>query len=221
MTVTETVAVLVVLVVAVVVVDVAGLFTVHYGLEHLACIETTAWTPYGGDCVCPCGFSPAALVASALCMPQPPTPTIPNSFLLGCSATFLFFPLHHSLFSLLTSFLASQNVPTALQIPLPYSKPHFPFRFHRPSLSPPLLFFLPFFLFIHFFLSCLHYSSFFPFFWLFFFGSCPPSQTPGTAWHCMTPLKTHTHTHTKRGSLTMWLMSVTVPREPQYYAFYA
>lgn len=42
MTVTETVAVLVVLVVAVVVVDVAGLFTVHYGLEHLACIETTA-----------------------------------------------------------------------------------------------------------------------------------------------------------------------------------
>lgn len=43
-------------------------FSVHYGPEHLACIKATALTPYGSHAVCSSGFSPSALVASALRM---------------------------------------------------------------------------------------------------------------------------------------------------------
>lgn len=61
----------------------------------------------------------------------------------------LFFPpLHLSLFSLLMSFLARQNIPTALKIPLPYSKPHFPLSF-SPSFTITPCFILPPILTLH------------------------------------------------------------------------
>lgn len=106
---------------------------------------------------CSAGFDRVCSLAGAHCTLPPPPFTLLSSPLL-CQQVSLSFSFL-LLFSLLTSFLARQNVPTALKIPpflpqapsLPFSLPLFLSLSSPSSLSSSLSFTS--------FLSCLHFSS--------------------------------------------------------------